>query len=130
MALDLDEMMHQLTQQPRLTTISELYRSVIEAAIQLITAVTNGFKAQFVDVAALAVHGVGEIVRSVHAPTPGGHDRADIVSRCRAVDAFVELPSPQGAERRAEARRGLERGCKRQRGRHNGQRPQSARRAH
>jgi len=110
MALDLDEMMHQLTQQPRLTAISELYRSVIEAAIQLITAVTNGFKAQFVDIAALAVHGVGEIVRSVHAPAPAGDDRVDVDSRFGPLTLF-EWPSPQGAERRAEARRGFKREC-------------------
>ena len=63
MALELEQMLSQLTDQSRLTTLQEMYKEVLVSVLQLITAVTNHFSAQYVDITALTVHRVSEIVR-------------------------------------------------------------------
>ena len=100
----------QLTEQPRSNRVSALFQEVVASGVQLITAVTNRFAAQFVDITALTVHRVGEIVRSVilrppHSRTHTRHRAHPTVFLCTVFFArprarppvFVLIP-PNGVE--------------------------------
>ena len=86
----------QLTEQPRSNRVSALFQEVVASGVQLITAVTNRFAAQFVDITALTVHRVGEIVRSVILRPP--HSRTHTRHRAHPTVFLCTVFPPNGVE--------------------------------
>lgn len=52
-------------QTEHMTTITVIFISVVQEIVSLITAVTNRFNRQFIDITATAVHSIGEITREI-----------------------------------------------------------------
>jgi hypothetical protein len=115
LALDLEDLMQGLTERRRSSVapgvhgtgasagaggvggvpphLRPLLQGVVESGLQLVTAVTNHFGAQYVDITALTVHRVSEVVRSVPAPRRGREAHAQTGTHCSLIERHTDTPT-------------------------------------